>query len=222
MGASFFPHKNLQVQQENDKKKTTVADSVPRPTPSQELKMPRPAPPRRAIAPAQPVASAQPAAPPAKPSLDGHRINSFLYHLGLSGSVSFAATRSGLDRRALYRRRDDDEAFAARWDEALNLGVERLQDDAMRRALEGTPRPVWRNGKQVGSVRQFDNGLLRFLLKAHRPETYSDRAKAGGASPLPFDLAQRLAAAATRADAHDNARKNQTEQPHARRPKQKR
>ena len=75
----------------------------------------------------------------------------------------------------------------------------------MRRALHGTERAVFRNGQQVGSVQQFDNRLLQFLLKAHRPETYGERGKAG-ASPLPFDLAQRLAAARPRADAHDAAK----------------
>jgi hypothetical protein len=165
--------------------------------------MPRPAPRRRAVAPAQPPARSS----FTRSSFNGNRINSFLHHLGITGSVSLAATRAGLDRRALYHRRDRDEAFAARWDEALNLGIDRLQDDAMRRALEGTPRGVWRNGKQVGSVRQFDNRLLQFLLKAHRPDTYGDRSKAG-ASPLPFDLAQRLAAAAPRADAYDATKRD--------------
>jgi hypothetical protein len=148
-------------------------------------------------------ASARPPAPaPAPQPSTPKKLNSFLHHLGRTGSVTLAAARAGLKRRMLYRLKAADEGFAGRWDEALNLGVERLQDDAMRRALEGTERPVYRNGQKVGSVQQFDNRLLQFLLKAHRPETYSERAKAA-ASPLPFDLAKRLAAAALRADAHD-------------------
>lgn len=150
-------------------------------------------------------------APP--PNLTLKKINTFLLHLGRTGSVTFAATRAGLSRRALYKHRTADEAFAGYWEEALNLGVERLQDDAMRRALEGTARAVFRNGKQVGSVQQFDNRLLQFLLKAHRPETYGERGKAA-LSPLPFDLAKRLAAAALRADAHEAAEKAQ-EKSHA-------
>ena len=143
--------------------------------------------------------------PEPPPSLPLKKLNTFLLHLGRTGSVTFAAARAGLSRRALYKHRAADEAFAGYWDEALNLGVERLQDDAMRRALEGTARAVFRNGKQVGSVQQFDNRLLQFLLKAHRPETYGERAKSGP-PPLPFDLAKRLAAAAPRADAHDIAK----------------
>lgn len=128
-------------------------------------------------------------------------LKTFLHFLGRSGSVTFAATRAGLERRTLYRRRANDEQFATHWDEALNLGIDRLQDDAMQRALNGTERPVWRNGTQVGSVQQYDNRLLQFLLRAHRPEVYGDR-KQSAVPPLPFDLAKRLAASAPRLDAH--------------------
>ena len=160
----------------------------------------------------RPPALAPAPAPQPKPRPRPHTnaLESFCLHLGRTGSVTYAAARAGLDRRMLYRLKAEDEAFAARWDEALQLGVERLQDDAMKRALDGTERPVWRGGRQVGSVRQYDNRLLQFLLRAHRPETYGDKSRAGS-SPLPFDLARRLAAAEPRFEAHrreEEARRN--------------
>ena len=158
--------------------------------------MPKPAPGRRASS------RAKPAPQPLTPQ----KINTFLNHLGRTGSVTFAAARAGLPRRPLYKRREADADFAARWEEALQLGIDRLQDDAMRRALHGTERAVFRNGQRVGSVQQYDNRLLQFLLKAHRPDVYGERGKAGP-PPLPFDLAQRLAAAAPRADAYDKAKR---------------
>jgi hypothetical protein len=130
------------------------------------------------------------------------KVDAFFHHLGRTGSVTVAANRAQLRRSSLYQRRQDDEEFAERWAQALDLGVERLQDNAMNRAMNGTPRPVWRNGQKVGSIQQFDNRLLQFLLRAHRPEIYGER-KNGGLPALPFDLAKRLAAAAIRADAHD-------------------
>ncbi|MDP1964457.1 MAG: hypothetical protein Q8K93_19935 [Reyranella sp.] len=75
----------------------------------------------------------------------------------------------------------------------------------MNRAMNGSPMPIYRNGRQVGSVQQFDNRLLQFLLKAHRPDIHGER-KQSTLPPLPFDLAKRLAAAAIRADAHDARR----------------
>ncbi|MDI1284374.1 MAG: hypothetical protein PSV46_08250 [Reyranella sp.] len=67
--------------------------------------------------------------------------------------------------------------------------------------MNGTEKPVWRNGRKVGSVRQFDNRLLQFLLRAHRPEVYGDK-KQSTLPPLSFDLAQRLASSAPRLEAH--------------------
>lgn len=128
-------------------------------------------------------------------------LRNFLHLLAQSGSVTFAAWKAGIERRTLYRRRANNEAFAAEWDEALQLGIDRLQDNAMQRALHGTERPLYRNGKQVGSTQQYDNKLLQFLLRAHRPEVYGARQQSA-APPLPFDLAQRLAASAPRLEAH--------------------
>ena len=166
----------------------------------------RPAP----VAVPEPVPAPRPRSRPHATTLE-----SFCLHLSRTGSVTYAAARAGLDRRSLYRLKGEDEEFAARWEEALQLGVERLQDDAMKRALDGVERPVWRGGKQVGSVQQYDNRLMQFLLKAHRPETYGDRSRAG-TSPLPFDLAKRLAASAPRLEAHrreEAARRNDPPQP---------
>lgn len=142
---------------------------------------------------------------PGRAPLPKARVNAFFHHLGRTGSVTLAANRAQLRRSTLYQKRSDDEEFAERWAKALDLGVERLQDNAMNRALNGTPKPVWRNGRQVGSVQQYDNRLLQFLLRAHRPEVYGDR-KNTGLRPLPFDLARRLAAARIRADAYDARR----------------
>ena len=138
---------------------------------------------------------------PGRAPMPAAKVNAFFHHLGRTGSVTVAANRAQLRRSTLYERRQDDEEFAERWARALDLGVERLQDNApsftMNRALNGTPKPVWRNGQEVGSVRQFDNRLLQFLLKAHRPDLYGDRGKAA-APGLPFDLVKRMADAEAR------------------------
>lgn len=73
-------------------------------------------------------------------------------------------------------------------------------------ALDGVERPVWRNGEQVGTVQQYDNRLLQFLLRSHRPEICGDR-RTAGPPPLPFDLAKRLAAGQRRVDAYQSRRR---------------
>lgn len=122
----------------------------------------------------------------ARTTLDAKKLNSFLHHLGRTGSVTFAAARSGLHRTQLYKHRDRNAAFRKKWEAALNLGIDRLQDDAIRRALHGTERAVFREGKQVGAIRQYDNRLMQFLLRSHRPAIYAAppvQATPGGISP---------------------------------------
>lgn len=53
----------------------------------------------------------------------------------------------------------------------------------MHRALNGTEKPAWRNGRKVGTVQPFDNCLLPFLPKAHRPDLYGDRGHAAAPAP---------------------------------------
>ncbi len=124
------------------------------------------------------------------------RLDAFLKHLEDTADVSVAAERTGLRRSSLYRLRKTSEAFAARWTEALDLGLDRLQDHAVNRAIVGVEKPVWRGGEQVGTTLHPDNRLLQFLLKAHRPEVY-DRGKAG-VPARPFDLIKRMADAEKR------------------------
>lgn len=108
-----------------------------------------------------------------------------------SGSVAFAADRTGLSRSVLYRRKRNDPAFAKRWAEAQELGVSKVRDEVFRRAVVGIKRPVFYGGVKVGKVKHYDNRLLWSLLKSHERETYGDKRPQpiGGA---PVDLARRL------------------------------
>jgi hypothetical protein len=132
-----------------------------------------------------------------RPAVAPARLDDFFRLLAESGSVARAAERAGVQRSTLYLLRKADPALARRWNEALQIGLDRLQDHAVDRATVGIETPVWKGGQQVGSVARPDNRLLQFLLKAHRPEIY-DRSNARAAASSPLDLARRLAAAEKR------------------------
>jgi hypothetical protein len=149
--------------------------------------------------------SDQPAAGDSRGRIAAARLDAFLKHLGETCDVSAAAERVGLHRSTLYKHKRTKPAFARRWAEALDMGVDRLQDHAVNRATVGLEKPVWYRGEQVGAVHQPDNRLLQFLLKAHRPEVY-DRDKAGSAA-LPFDLIKRMADAEKRMAAYEKPAK---------------
>ncbi|MCA1654558.1 MAG: hypothetical protein LC656_10420, partial [Sphingomonadales bacterium] len=82
------------------------------------------------------------------------------------------------------------QSFARAWDTALGLGVGRLADIALERAIEGTPVPIMHAGVQVAERRQFDNRLLTFMLRHHRPDEFGANP---GLHPGTFSAARRLA-----------------------------
>ena len=70
-------------------------------------------------------------------------------------------------------------AFARAIPAAMRSWMNRLEDEAHRRAVEGyNPRPVYHKGKKVGEIREYSDSLLALLLKSRRPEVYArgDRA----------------------------------------------
>ena len=99
----------------------------------------------------------------------------FLATLAEGLSVSGAARAAGADRRALRRLREMDEDFAQAWDDAVDAGVDALEDAVLRRAKDGVERPVFYQGVQVGVQRSYSDSLAVLLLKARRPERYGDR-----------------------------------------------
>ncbi|MDI1285724.1 MAG: hypothetical protein PSV46_15130 [Reyranella sp.] len=100
----------------------------------------------------------------------------FLRAFARTCSVSAACRAAGLARRTVYRWRDGDANFRARWENAREGAVERLRDEAMERALVGRETPVWQDGRIAGHVAVPDNRVLWKLLQSLPAETYGPRA----------------------------------------------
>ena len=99
----------------------------------------------------------------------------FLAALTETVNVTLACRRAGIPRRTVYDWREQDEAFARKWDAALDEGIDLLEAELQRRAFEGVERPVYYKGEQCGTWRHYSDALAMFLLKAHRPEKYGNR-----------------------------------------------
>ncbi len=135
----------------------------------------------------------------------------FLEALSECGNIKKSAKKTKISRDTVYRWRREDEEFAKAWDEALELGIDALEDEAMRRAVDGYLKPVFHGGKKVGSVREYSDTLLIFLLKGRRPERYAERrnVKWNGAPaierPSPQDEVDAMIAALREEEANDAA-----------------
>lgn len=99
----------------------------------------------------------------------------FIQELARRGNVSLAAAKAKIGRQYAYQARGADAAFKAAWDEAVEISTELMEEEARRRAVEGTLRPVFQGGKLVGKVKEYSDTLLIFLLKARKPDKYRDR-----------------------------------------------
>lgn len=73
-------------------------------------------------------------------------------------NITGAARAAGISRQHAYLARKTDEDFAMAWDDALESAVDALEGSAYQRALAD------------------DTTLTIFLLKAHRPDKYRDKA----------------------------------------------
>ncbi|WP_225007591.1 hypothetical protein [Novosphingobium percolationis] len=95
------------------------------------------------------------------------RQRGFIEALADTGSVKRAAHAVNMTPEGAYllRRHPEAAEFRKAWEAALALGVQRLEDIAMERALEGVEAPVYSYGKLVGTRRIHNDRLLMFLLR---------------------------------------------------------
>lgn len=120
------------------------------------------------------------------------KLGEFLELLASNGNVTISAQALNLDRRKLYRLRDEQPEFRDAWDSAMAEAADHLEAEARRRAVEGWHEPVFYQGDEVGYVRRFSDTLLIFLMKGANPEKYRDRSSTELSGPGGQPLAQGL------------------------------
>lgn len=99
----------------------------------------------------------------------------FIEALADLGSVKSAAHAVNMTPEGAYllRRHPQAEEFRAAWEAALSLGVQRLEDAAMERALFGVEVPVYHFGAVVGTRRVYNDRLLMFMLRNRAPRRFA-------------------------------------------------
>jgi hypothetical protein len=85
------------------------------------------------------------------------RVEEFLRLLGQGCRVRDAAAAVAIHYSTLYRKRNEDPAFAKRWEDAQRVSVKHLIAEAERRAMSGSDK------------------LLIFLLQSYDPDKFKQR-----------------------------------------------
>jgi len=99
----------------------------------------------------------------------------FIDLLSTFGSVRQAAHAVGMSESSAYRlrARPDCESFHKAWDLALQNAATRLLAVAVDRALHGSPRDYWKDGKLVGTVVTRSDKLLMWAVERLKPRHQS-------------------------------------------------
>lgn len=131
--------------------------------------------------------------------------------------IAHACKAVGIERSTAYRAREADEAFAEAWDDAMEEGIDRAEQEAFRRAVVGFEEPVidkgrlayryeryededgaehYRlqldaNGQPIPlTVRKHSDTLLALYLKGRRKSVYAERKELTGADGQALPAAQ--------------------------------
>lgn len=102
----------------------------------------------------------------------GHSISKSAWAAGISSVTAYAWKKNSLATADPETGVLKDD-FALRWKAAYADGVDVLEDEARRRAVDGIERPVYQGGVLVGAVTEYSDTLLAFALRGKKPETYN-------------------------------------------------
>ncbi|MCP5401019.1 MAG: hypothetical protein H6917_01370 [Novosphingobium sp.] len=104
------------------------------------------------------------------------RQRGFIEALADLGSVRAAANAVNMTPEGAYQLRRHPEAggFRKAWKAALALGVQRLEDVAMDRALNGVEVPVFCFGELIDTRRVYNDRLLMFMLRNRAPKRFGE------------------------------------------------
>lgn len=109
------------------------------------------------------------------PHFTGDLQDRFFVALSATCNVTASAAEVGMSRQYMHQLRREDKAFAKRWEDAIEQATDALEAEARRRAIDGFKRPIFFQGKQVGSETLYSDPLMITLLKAHRPEKFREK-----------------------------------------------
>jgi len=108
---------------------------------------------------------------PAKTRLTSQLLDKFIEILAENGGiVCDAADALNVSRTGLYAKREDDENFKTRWLDAVDRGVDLIEDEARRRALVGTDHPVIHQGTITDSYKEKSDFCLGLILRGYRSQ----------------------------------------------------
>lgn len=97
----------------------------------------------------------------------------FLALLEVLPNITSCAKAIGVHPNSIRRAREADHEFDRAVADSMECGYDTLEEEAIRRAKDGVPKPIFYRGMEVGTVQEYSDQLLTFLLKGYRPKKFN-------------------------------------------------
>jgi hypothetical protein len=124
--------------------------------------------------------------PAKRTTLTDERIEKFLQVVANNGGIIADACKDlNISRTAVYMRKHRDAEFAVAMEKAQDDGIDLLEDEAKRRALDGTEEIIYYQGAECGRKRVKSDTMMALLLKGHR-KRYRDKHEISGPDGAPL------------------------------------
>lgn len=97
----------------------------------------------------------------------------FLDILSLHGNKSRACRAVDISLSTMKRHMKEDPAFAEAVEDCLESVADDLEQEAMRRAVQGVEEKIYYGDREIGTKTVYSDSLLKTLLVAAKKEKYS-------------------------------------------------
>lgn len=98
----------------------------------------------------------------------------FLAAFAHCGRIRRACHAANISWKSHYLWLKDDEDYKAAFEEAKEMAGDFLEDEAIRRAVEGVQKPVFYKGEHVDNVTEYSDTLLIVAMKGAKPDKYKE------------------------------------------------
>jgi hypothetical protein len=111
------------------------------------------------------------------PEIAASKKRAFLLAYLTCGRTLTAAVLAGISERSHYYWLVKDEAYVTAFKRAQTLAAHLLEDEIWRRGRDGVEVPIYHQGVQVGTRKEYSDTLLIFAAKGAMPDKYRESSR---------------------------------------------
>lgn len=104
----------------------------------------------------------------------------YLAGFSVDCTLTAGCKAAGVHNNTVYQWRETDDEFVIKENQLRAELADRMESEAIRRAVVGWDRPIYQRGILAGYERVYSDSLLKLMLGAARPEKFRERVDVSG------------------------------------------